>query len=237
MKNILEFLEKTVPQFGDKTAFADAGDALSFARLWHLARCGGSYIAERGLSREPVAVFMKKSPETIAAFFAVMYAGCCYVPLDASMPLYRLQMILSRLSPRMVVCDDETAELAVQLAPKGSVINARELFSARENAQLLNNIRAASIDTDPAYIVFTSGSTGVPKGVTGCHRALIDYANALCPVIGADEKSVFAMQVPLYVDACMKEILSVISRGSTAYLMPQSLFVSGSVSPNSLSTS
>lgn len=226
MKNILEFLEKTAPRFGDKTAFADAGGSLSFARLWHLARSGGSYIAERGLSREPVAVFMKKSPETIAAFFAVMYAGCCYVPLDASMPLYRLQMILSRLSPRMVVCDDETAELACQLAPKGSVINARELFAAGENAQLLNNIRAASIDTDPTYIVFTSGSTGVPKGVTGCHRALIDYANALCPVIGADEKSVFAMQVPLYVDACMKEILSVISRGSTAYLMPQSLFVS-----------
>ncbi len=226
MKNVLEFLEKTTPHFGDKTALSDGTESLSFNELLRLSRAGGSFIAEKGLCREPIAVFMKKAPETIAAFFAVMYAGCCYVPLDASMPLYRLQMILSRLSPRMVVCDGQSEELARQLAPESRVVTARELFSARENSTLLDAVRAKSIDTDPAYIVFTSGSTGVPKGVTGCHRALIDYANALCPVIGADEDSVFAMQVPLYVDACMKEILSVIKCGSTAYLMPQSLFVS-----------
>lgn len=106
------------------------------------------------------------------------------------------------------------------------MIEASELFKAEENAAALDTVRAESIDTDPVYIVFTSGSTGVPKGVTGCHRALIDYANALCPVIGADEESVFAMQVPLYVDACMKELLSVIKCGSTACLMQQSMFMS-----------
>lgn len=66
----------------------------------------------------------------------------------------------------------------------------------------------------------------MPKGVTACHRSVIDYANALCPVIGAAEDSRFAMQVPLYVDACMKEVLSVIKCGSTAFLMQQSLFMS-----------
>ena len=225
MKNVLEFLEQTAPLYGDKTAFSDGEESLSFSELLHLSRAGGSALIERGLKSEPVAVFMKKAPKTVAAFFAVLYAGCYYVPLDASMPLFRLQMILQRLSPRAVICDEGSRELAERLAPKGSVIDATELFSAGENAAALKNVRAQSIDTDPAYIVFTSGSTGVPKGVTGSHRALIDYANALCPVIGADENSVFAMQVPLYVDACMKELLSVIKCGSTAYLMQQSLFL------------
>lgn len=226
MKNVLEFLEKTAPACGDKTAFSDGEESLSFAELAHLSRAGGSALIARGLKNEPVAVFMKKAPKTIAAFFAVLYAGCYYVPLDASMPLYRLQMIFEQLSPRAVVCDEASRELAERLSPEGSVISASELFAVEENAAALAAVRAKCIDTDPAYIVFTSGSTGVPKGVTGCHRALIDYANALCPAIGADEESVFAMQVPLYVDACMKELLSVIKCGSTAYLMQQSMFLS-----------
>ena len=225
MKNVLEFLEKTAPACGNKTAFSDGEENLSFAELAQLSRAGGSALIARGLKNEPVAVFMKKAPKTIAAFFAVLYAGCYYVPLDASMPLYRLQMIFEQLSPRAVVCDDASRELAERLSPEGSVISASELFAVEENAEALAAVRAKCIDTDPAYIVFTSGSTGVPKGVTGCHRALIDYANALCPVIGADEESVFAMQVPLYVDACMKELLSVIKCGSTAYLMQQSMFL------------
>ena len=100
MKNVLEFLEKTAPACGDKTAFSDGEENLSFAELAQLSRAGGSALIARGLKNEPVAVFMKKAPKTIAAFFAVLYAGCYYVPLDASMPLYRLQMIFEQLSPR-----------------------------------------------------------------------------------------------------------------------------------------
>lgn len=99
-------------------------------------------------------------------------------------------MILGRLNARMVICDEGSEELARQLVPEECIVPAAEVFSASVDEDALSEVRAKSIDTDPAYIVFTSGSTGIPKGVTGCHRALIDYANALCPVIGADEDSV-----------------------------------------------
>lgn len=226
MKNILEFLENTAPRLGDKTAFADESGSLSFDKLMHLARAGGSFLLGRGIYRQPVAVFMDKSPRTIAAFFAVIYAGCCYVPLERGMPLHRLRMILQRLQPQAIICDDASAPVANDLGWDDKVIDSNELFAAEIDDEALAAIRRRQIDTDPAYIVFTSGSTGVPKGVTACHRSVIDYANSLCPVIGASEDSRFAMQVPLYVDACMKEILSVIKCGSTAFLMPQSLFMS-----------
>lgn len=226
MKNILEFLENTAPRLGDKTAFADESGSLSFDKLMHLARAGGSFLLGRGIYRQPVAVFMDKSPRTIAAFFAIIYAGCCYVPLEKGMPLHRLRMILQRLQPQAIICDDASAPVANDLGWDDKVIDSNELFAAEIDDEALAAIRRRQIDTDPAYIVFTSGSTGVPKGVTACHRSVIDYANSLCPVIGASEDSRFAMQVPLYVDACMKEILSVIKCGSTAFLMPQSLFMS-----------
>lgn len=226
MKNILEFLENTAPKFGGKTAFADETESLSFTELLSLSKAGGSLLAGRGIYRQPVAVFMDKAPRTIAAFFAVMYAGCCYVPLERSMPRHRLRMILQRLEPQAIICDEASAGLASELGWGDKLISCAELFAAEVNEEALAGIRAKCIDTDPAYIVFTSGSTGVPKGVTACHRSVIDYANALCPVIGAAEDSRFAMQVPLYVDACMKEVLSVIKCGSTAFLMQQSLFMS-----------
>ena len=226
MKNILEFLENTAPKFGGKTAFADETESLSFTELLSLSKAGGSLLAGRGIYRQPVAVFMDKAPRTIAAFFAVMYAGCCYVPLERSMPRHRLRMILQRLEPQAIICDEASAGLASELGWGDKLIPCAELFAAEVNEEALAGIRAKCIDTDPAYIVFTSGSTGVPKGVTACHRSVIDYANALCPVIGAAEDSRFAMQVPLYVDACMKEVLSVIKCGSTAFLMQQSLFMS-----------
>lgn len=226
MKNILEFLERTSAQYADKTAFADEEQALSFAQVQAMARSGGSELIRRGLKNEPVVVFMKKAPQTIAAFFSVIYAGCMYVPMDVGMPLHRVRMILKKLSPNAIICDESSRATAEELGCGEKIIDCTELFSAKPDDAALAAVRARQIDTDPIYIVFTSGSTGTPKGVTACHRSLIDYANALCPVIGAAADSVFAMQVPLYVDACMKEILSVIKCGSTAYLMPQSLFVS-----------
>jgi len=226
MKNILEYLEKTACIYPEKTALADEKCALSFSELLNMSCCGGSLLAERGLYREPVAVFMKKAPQTVCAFMSVIYSGCYYVPLEAGMPLHRIRMILNKLSPRAVICDESSANIARELGFGDSIIDSTELFSAKENTEKLSQIRQRQIDTDAVYIVFTSGSTGMPKGVTACHRSVIDYAEALCPVIGSDSESVFAMQVPLYVDACMKELLSVMKCGSTAYLMEQSLFMS-----------
>lgn len=226
MKNILEFLENTAARLPEKEAFADEEKSLKFAEVLHMAKAGGSHLAQRGFRNEPVAVFMKKTPETICAFFSVIYAGCCYVPLEASMPLHRIRMILKKLDPSCIICDESGADAVRELGYGDRTVMSEELFGAEVNDGLLGDIRRTAIDIDPIYIVFTSGSTGEPKGVTACHRSVIDYANDLCPVIGADEDSVFAVQVPLYVDACMKEILSVIKCGSKAVLMQQSMFMS-----------
>ena len=226
MKNILEFLEDTAPRFPDKPAFADEETVLSFSELYGKARSGGTALIKRNIYKKPVAVFMKKSPATVCAYLAVIYAGDFYVPLETGMPMHRIRMILQKLMPEVIVCDESSEKAAAELGYGDRIIKADELFSCEADDAALDTVRKRSIDTDPIYIVFTSGSTGTPKGVTACHRSLIDYANALCPVIGSDEKSVFAMQVPLYVDACMKEILSVIKCGSAAYLAPQSLFMS-----------
>lgn len=225
MKNFLEYLEITEKRYPGKPAIASEDSAMSFSELLRLSQIGGSYLGSRGFYSEPIVVFLPKEPQTIAAFFSVVYAGCFYVPIDAGMPLHRIRMILQKLNPRGIICNKSTAAITEELGWGDKILLAEALFIGEKNIELLSLIRARQIDIDPIYLVFTSGSTGMPKGVAACHRSLIDYAEALCPVIGSNQESVFAMQVPLYVDACMKEILSMIRCGSTIWLMPQSLFM------------
>lgn len=225
MKNILEYLERTTVRIPDKIAFADEMEQLSFTQLSDLAKIGGTNLLAHGITYEPVVVFLPKQARTLAVFAAVLYAGCWYVPIDAGMPRHRIRMILDKLDPKGVICTDKTAAITVELGYGQSVIMQEDLLTGDINEAALDDIRSKMLDIDPAYIVFTSGSTGIPKGVTACHRSVIDYAEALCPVIGSAEDSVYGMQVPLFVDSCLKEILSVIRCGATAWLMPQSLFM------------
>ncbi|MBQ9412049.1 MAG: AMP-binding protein [Oscillospiraceae bacterium] len=225
VKNLLEYLEKTAARFPERMSVGDETEALSFAELLARSRAGGSALLRGGYRREPVAVFMTKSPGMLCAFYAALYAGCWYVPLDAGMPRQRIASILDRVRPRCVVGDGSGEGILDALGYGGNRLAAEELFSGAAEDALLDAVRAGALDTDPAYVVFTSGSTGEPKGVTVCHRSLIDYAEALCPVMGADENSVFAIQTPLFVDACLKELLCVLCRGSSAWLMPQNLFL------------
>ncbi|MBR1497802.1 MAG: amino acid adenylation domain-containing protein [Oscillospiraceae bacterium] len=225
IKNILQYLESTAERIPEHPAFCDEDAALSFAALRERARRGGSEILRRGLRGEAVAVFMRKSPDMLCAFFAAVYAGCYYVPVDAGMPPGRIRGILKQTRPRLIVSDGSGSASLEALGWADRTIGAAELFSAPEDPAALARVRAAALDIDPVYVIFTSGSTGAPKGVVCCHRSIIDYAEAICPVIGADENSVFAIQTPLFVDACLKEILSVLRNGASAWLMPQNLFM------------
>ena len=88
----------------------------------------------------------------------------------------------------------------------------------------LDRIYRRAIDTDPIYIVFTSGSTGIPKGVAACHRSVIDYIEQLSEALHFNEDTVFGNQTPLYFDACLKELYPTLKFGATTYLIPRNLF-------------
>lgn len=222
--NILEYLEVSAARLPKKTAFADDKESLSFEQLLHNSRAIGSALCRRGVYKEPVVVFMEKAPREIAAFLGAVYGGCCYVPIDEEMPRLRIQMILDTLSPRLMICDEKTEAAAQDLNFAGERLLYDELIKEPVDEGALASIRERAIDTDPLYIVFTSGSTGVPKGVTASHRCVMDYIESLDEVLKTGEDTVFGNQTPLYVDASLKEVYSTIRCGSTTWLIPKSLF-------------
>ena len=223
----MEYLDKIVLQYPDKVAFANEDPAcdLTFEMVYDRSRAIGSLLDEKGYYAEPVVVFMKKHPNAISAFFGCVYGGCYYVPIDEEMPKFRTELILQTLDPRVMICDDETKNIALEMDFKGEILLYSEAIKAQVNDGALNKIRDKQIDTDPIYIVFTSGSTGIPKGVVACHRSVIDYIENLSEVLGFDHDTRFANQTPLYFDACLKELYPTLKFGATTVIVPKSLFM------------
>ena len=223
--NILEYLERTVVRCPDKIAFANEQMGLSFSEVYNQARAIGTRLNKEGYYGKPIVVFMRKHPTTLAAFFGAIYAGCYYVPLDDEMPRHRIELIFQTLGEGALICDETTQSIASELNYKGKIYRYDELASGEADDAVLADIRDKQLDIDPIYIVFTSGSTGVPKGVVACHRSVIDYVEHLCDVLKFDENSVFGNQTPLYFDAYLKEVIPTLKYGAKTVLIPKQLFM------------
>ena len=225
MTNVLEYLEQTAGRLPDKIAFTNGTEGVTFGQVYDRARAIGSFLYREGFRREPVVVFMRKHPATLVAFLGAIYAGCYYVPLDDEMPQYRMELILKTLQPRAMICDEDTVSLVSALDYQGKAYVYQQICDGHIDEAAIASIRDRQLDIDPIYIVFTSGSTGVPKGVMGCHRNVIDYIEQLCPVLKFDQDSVFGNQTPLYFDAYLKEVMPTLKYGATTVLIPKQLFM------------
>ena len=223
--NLLEYLEHTIQRVPDKIAYADEHSALTFRQVYDQSRAIGTFLAGHGFSQEPIAVFINRHPKAIPAYFGVLYSGNYYMPLDIEMSPSRIEGALAQVQPRAIICDAASKGSLDDIYRLSEVYMLEEVLHCKPDTQILQHIRCKAIDTDPAYIVFTSGSTGQPKGVIASHRSVIDYIENLSEVLNLHEGSVLGNQTPLYLDACLKELYPVLKFGGTAYIIPKSLFM------------
>ena len=223
--HLMSYLDDTVKTNPDKMIFSDGTTAITFRQAWQYSRSIASWLLAQGGGSEPVAVFMQRGPHMPTAFFGVLDAGKYYVPLDQEMPAFRIELILEQVDPRFMICDHETLPIASQWLNRDRILLFDDLVKSEIRPDAIAEARARTLDTDPAYIVFTSGSTGIPKGVVGCHRSVIYYIDNLCHILDVAPDTVFGNQTPLYLDACLKEIFSSLKMGASTYLIPKSLFM------------
>lgn len=223
--HVLKYLNEIVKKCPDKVAYSNGEEELTFAEVYGQCRSVGTYCYNRGIYNRPVVVFMQKAPKEIVAFYGVIAGGNYYVPIDEEMPQSRIELILENVKTPLIICDESTVETArgFELGD-GEIVLYDDIIQTQVNDEAIDAIYRKAIDTDPIYIVFTSGSTGIPKGVVACHRSVIDYVEQLSEVLGFDENTVFGNQTPLYFDACLKEIYPTLKFGATTYLIPKSYF-------------
>ena len=225
MKSILEYLEQSADRFPDRTAFADETEQCTFAELRACAKRAGSALAGRGCLKKPVPVLMEKSVRTIKILMGIVYAGGFYVVLDPAQPALRLGQILSALEADLIVTDEAgRAYLQKEIPQAPEALDSCALLQAETDEALLEKVRAQRQDIWPLYVMFTTGSTGVPKGVVVSHRSVIDFIGEFTEKFGITDQDVIGNQAPWDFDVSVKDIYAGLKTGATVQIIPRQYF-------------
>ncbi|MFI2606494.1 amino acid adenylation domain-containing protein [Kitasatospora sp. NPDC018619] len=215
--------EQSLPRLFEAQAAATPGalalvcgtERLDYAELNGRANRLAALLLARGLTTEqPVAVLMERSAGLLTAVLAIAKAGGTYVPLDDRYPLDRLRHILA---------DTRTGLLLTDPAHRGHPVLATEGFATVEVTDaLLAGAPAAGDPTVPVlpgqlvYVMYTSGSTGVPKGVAVTHRNVVDLLGN--PHFRAGHHERVLLHSPTAFDASTTEIWAPLVTGGAIVL-------------------
>lgn len=224
IKNVLQFLELNACIWPDKMSYCNPTEGYTWSELRACSKSIGSYVAEHVDYGKAVLVYMKKGAENFPAFFGAVYGGCFFVPIDDKMPAERINKIIDVVDPGLIIVDEKMQKKAGALQANCEVVLFTDLLNTSVNQQILDAIRDRMIDTDPLYVLFTSGSTGIPKGVVVCHRSVIDYAYWVCETFSLNENTVFGNQTPFYFSMSVLDIYATLCSGATMVVIPKSMF-------------
>lgn len=225
IRNVLEYLERSADIYPDKDCYEDENHAFSFVNVKKLSQSiGTALISETKCTGVPVAVYLDKNIESIVAHLGVVYSGNFYCPIDTQMPSERVNVILSVLEPKVIITDEAHKGQAEQFKSSAKILFWDELTKCEADKKSLSIVRQSSTELDPLYVLFTSGSTGIPKGVLLNHRVILNYLEWLGETFSLGENTVFGNQAPLYFDISMHDVYGALFFSAKTVIIPQKLF-------------
>ena len=224
MYNVLQWLEESREKYPSKIAVIDEMGALTYEELVTRSKAIGSELIKYVGMRKPVAVLADKGIDTLSTFFGIVYAGCFYVSFNPELPEVRLNQVQSVLDAEYIVTDEEHLERAKELVSEDKILLIEDLKKASVDESALECVRNKAIDTDPLYANFTSGSTGVPKGVVVSHRSVIDFIKVFTDLFDFNDMDIIGNQAPFDFDVSVKDIYSSIRMGATLVIIPRKYF-------------
>lgn len=229
--SVLDILEETASRLPDKIYLQDEEETVTYGQCRAQAMHFGYALYREldGARRRPIVLFMDKSCRCVVSMLGALYSGSFYVPMDVKTPLERLKSILHTMEDAVVVTTEKDAATLRKIGYEGAALVYEELIAKwpEDGAEdALQAIRDSIIDTDLMYVLFTSGSTGAPKGVAVRHRSVVDYIEAFTEKVNVSEDDIHGSQTPFYTDMSLKDIYMALRAGAAVYLIPQKLFMS-----------
>jgi amino acid adenylation domain-containing protein len=187
-------------------------DELTYGELDRLSAAIAARLLDEGAQPDDrVCLFVTKSPLAVAAMLGCLRAGCVYVPIDLASPPARLRLIVEAADPAFALA---TADAPLVGLDERRVI---ALESVGPGAEPRPVERRA---TDPAHILFTSGSTGMPKGVVITHANVSAFLEWAIPYFGIESGDRVSGHAPFHFDLSTFDIFGALWTGAELHLVP-----------------
>ena len=246
-----ELLPEVLPDLLDSAAAAcpdheaireaTGGATISYRDLLHLSRQLRDRLRALGVGRgDRVGIYVGKSIDAVASIFGILQAGAAYVPVDPSAPAARNATILADCSVRVLILEERfEAALLEELAPHdchpqritlracgGGVplrdALQRDALQRDASGPSTSHDAPATIDPDDlAYILYTSGSTGIPKGVMLSHRNATSFVHWCSHTFRPHDRDRFSSHAPLHFDLSIFDLFVSIKHAATLVLIDE----------------
>src|SRR6266545_3835837 len=218
-QSIPSHFEKQVDQYPDRIAVKTKDCALTYDQLNQRANgVAHALLKRRQLIEEPVAFLLEQSTSQIITILGILKAGKIYVPLDPSFPATRLATMLEDSGASLIVTDAQNRALAQEL-----IQNTRDLLTIDDlDSSLPPTNPGLTISPDTIVnILYTSGSTGQPKGVISNHRSTLHDVMSSTNSYGMRRDDRFALLFPTGFAASLTSMFGALLNG--AALLPYNL--------------
>ena len=207
MKNVIELLKKQAEVKSSQLAVVDETRSLTYEELFNETLRVASIIHSLNVNNEPIIVKVNRSLDCLVAFFGILLSNNYYIPVDEEIPLEKLKKIISLSNARYYIGkqDDSLPIGRIDLVSPSEIVSY-EIFSKGFNLE------------NYSYLMFTSGSTGEPKGVLKNHSNVVSFIGNFIktfPMLGNER---VANQTPFFFDASMKDIYLTLALGATLYI-------------------